>query len=218
MRLALSKLCSIPDVFWESPESRIQGFFGCDEQYEQNKLQEHRSWFRFMIKQLKKPKCPTGHLDPRDFEWCRVMCFIRWLSSGQNNLLCMPLQRSARKHIWQAIEDSHGPNRLLNPFWMHLPILSLIVLLWDEAIWHLQPLVTRIERSESYIKGSNPVSALYKTPPDADLQELHEILRYALHHAESSQVAVNVLEGMRDHYQHLLSMMDENDSEQMRIY
>lgn len=90
------------------------------------------------------------------------------------------------------------PHNHWNPYWSHPIVLHTVIEIWDASVWDLQPLVKEVEAAPLQI--AKQVSSLKEEAPEVDFPKLHEIMRYALHHAENLQVAVDAVKSMKDHY------------------
>ncbi|KAF2256773.1 hypothetical protein BU26DRAFT_499399 [Trematosphaeria pertusa] len=190
MRGALSTLYGVPDTFWSQVSSRIQGFFGCDARFDSSDHLIHHhyqgTWYRYMIKQLKQCGLIKA-LDPKQF-----------CSSGQSIMLFAPIEDQVQKRIREALMARDVPHNHWNPYWSHPIVLHTVIEIWDASVWDLQPLVKEVEAAPLQI--AKQVSSLKEEAPEVDFPKLHEIMRYALHHAENLQVAVDAVKSMKDHY------------------
>lgn len=149
-------------------------------------------------------------LDPKKIIWTRLMCFTQWTSSGHCSVVFGPLEDTIRVQILETIKGTIGELAEEDPCRIHVAILEAFICIWDLAVWDLQPLVKAVESAHA----QKPLKvSLSDNAPIADYPRLHEILRYALHHAECLKVGVESINRLVKSHDLIMHAIDKRNIE-----
>ncbi|KAK1830702.1 hypothetical protein QBC39DRAFT_353043 [Podospora conica] len=166
----------IPDSWWTPWARRSNGYFGCDEQGdEQNQLKAYNTWFRFLV----KPTSQDARTGKIDYHWLKWNIFTHWVAATNETFLIVFDPTDPVKAGILPIETPRQPKDLQDPYWIHAIILEQVARLQDAAVWGIRELVRTREKNRPALKAPNP-----------DYQRDHDIARHAIHVSETAELSV----------------------------
>lgn len=166
-RQSLCTRYGIPEYFWTEACQRSNGFFGCQDMYDEAQRSRIHSinipssweawilthsgstdtWFRFLVKQLRDSKSLRHH----EYEWYEMGFFTTWMSTGSQLVFCFNLPRILHARL-QMIFLSPSSPKLPDIYSLHAVIVDEIIKLFDKSVWSLRDVIRKIEmvRLDSY--------------------------------------------------------------------
>lgn len=185
LRTRLQERYRIPRLFWTTLCRRSNGYFGCEDIYDDKKsLLCHNTWFRFQIKQLSNV--------PTEYTWNDFTFFTTWTPTGTHTVLCLDVNPKFQSVIHSALL-SEVDNMIFDIYLIHSKLVSLVLELYDESVWTLRDHVRGIEKKR-----------MGKLEPETDYPLMHEIARHTCHSSETLLVAIETISNMHIQYSSFL--------------
>ncbi|KAI4853902.1 hypothetical protein E4T45_04138 [Aureobasidium sp. EXF-8846] len=166
------------------------------------------TYFRFIVKILLKQVSSSG----KDYIW-HEMGFLSFSSGSRSTMLCFDVPDAVIAGLEHTLSASTEQPR--GPFGLHIPLLGELVMLYDRSVWIMADKVRDIEKQRRKEAG-NPILRTSSQPstrsslPDDDtkpknpvrttddFEYLFEISRHVTHSVETTQIAAEVIERMRN--------------------
>ncbi|KAH7138860.1 hypothetical protein B0J11DRAFT_574805 [Dendryphion nanum] len=163
---------NLPAEFISAITKDLNGFFG-------NRRNEgwEELWYTFKIKQVEHKRTPLL------YHWDQVTAFSRWdAPSDKGILLCLDCPQSAR----ESLKERWRTGNLSLLRW-HVDFLEKTRDLYEDSVWSLRHCVRKSETDSKNIQDFTP-----------DFVLLNETARHLTHSNETIDVAIDLMEGIRD--------------------
>lgn len=193
LRTRLQEEYQIPPLFWTTLCQRSNGYFGCEDIYDDNHcLLCHNTWFRFQIKQISTI--------PTVYTWYDFTFFTTWTPTGAHTILCFDVSPVFQSAIHSTLL-SEVNKKIFDVYFIHSSLLSLILKLYDESVWALRDHVRDMEKKR-----------MVKPDPETDYPWMHEVARHACHSSETLLVAIETISKMHKQYSSFQEKRSEHSS------
>ncbi|KAM7209980.1 hypothetical protein V8F06_014637 [Rhypophila decipiens] len=186
----ISDKFGIPPPWWTPWVRRSNGYYGCDEQAdENNRLKAYNTWFRFLVKPTNTDVI-AGHIN---YHWLKWNVFTHWISAtNETFLIAFDAKEPVREGLLSMpLPANNDPGFFKDPYWIHALVLEQVAARQDVAVWGICELVRAREKNRPDIDAPNP-----------DYQRDHDIARHAIHVAETADLSVKTVD-------HMISMHTE---------
>ena len=185
LRTRLQERYRIPRLFWTTLCRRSNGYFGCEDIYDDKKGWIcHNTWFRFQIKQLSNV--------PTEYTWNDFTFFTNWTPTGTHTVLCFDVKLKFQSIIHSAL-SSEVDKMIFDIYHLHSTLISVVLVLYDESVWTLRDHVRDIEKKR-----------MGKLEPETDYPLMHEIARHTCHSSETLLVAIETISNIHMQYSSFL--------------
>ncbi|KAK6525993.1 hypothetical protein TWF281_011035 [Arthrobotrys megalospora] len=115
-----------------------------------------------------------------------------WTEPDYHTIIFFDVADSVRTQLEVKCESMKDSPALGNPYWAHKFLVEPIIACYDKAVWNLRDQVRELEEHRrSRGKAVDAANNL-------EFNDLHEILRHALHASETIGVAIQTLSNIRN--------------------
>ncbi|KAI4855454.1 hypothetical protein E4T45_03106, partial [Aureobasidium sp. EXF-8846] len=175
------------------------------------------TYFRFIVKILLEQ---VSSLSGKDYIW-HEMGFLSFSNDSRSTMICFDVPDAVIAGLEPTLSARTEQPR--GPFGLHIPLLGELVTLYDRSIWIMAAKVRGIEEigltekiQQRRDEAGKPISSTSSQPstrsslPDGckkpknpartteDFEYLFEISRHINHSVETTQIAAEVIERMRN--------------------
>jgi Mg2+ and Co2+ transporter CorA len=175
----------------------VNGYFGSKASFDNqvvpaaNHVTSHTTWFRFLLKMVKKvEKDPHDNGEEyveehkkKDYRWFEMSFFTRWDYPDSSQVLCVDVPPDLPSELKKLLEARPEPPDFRDPFAMHADLVDQIVVHADVSVWRVR----------------DPVRLLEKTRmrTGAIFGPIHEMSRHAIHASEILEASIDTLKEMQ---------------------
>ncbi|KAK6343598.1 hypothetical protein TWF730_011189 [Orbilia blumenaviensis] len=195
LRQKLFQRCSIPEYVWSDVCKRLQGYFGSEDIFceDETTIRSHVTWFHFEV------KFPFKELES-GYVWYKMGVTTTWTEPNHHTIIFFDAAKSVQDELKNRCENIKASPAMMNPYWAHQFLLEPIVACYNTAVWNLRDRVRALEehrRNGRTISraptGIEPNVGAQAKGQNFGFNELHEILRHALHTTEILGVAIQTM-------------------------
>ena len=100
------------------------------------------TWFRFLIKQIKRDS-PSADAS---YVWDKAAFFTTWLPTDHHVILCFDLPCAPQSRLQSALSSNPDTFCLNDPYSLHAIIVEEVLSLFDISVWSLRDSVRMVEK------------------------------------------------------------------------
>ncbi|KAH0552956.1 hypothetical protein GP486_006846 [Trichoglossum hirsutum] len=133
----------IPPCFWGDVSRLGNGFFGCQDDYnEEGKAEGHGTWFQLLAK---RPSCGDSARGT-PYKWHKMDFVTKWSPPNQNVVLCFSTSRDSQDQLRDALSSRLENRNVCDPYMLHTVIVDEVLSIFDRSVWSLRDLVLSVEK------------------------------------------------------------------------
>ncbi|KAG9512406.1 hypothetical protein KCV07_g9469, partial [Aureobasidium melanogenum] len=226
-----------PAVFWSKTCVEHNGFFGSHtstsptssstDQTANAAAADHQqavsTYFRLIVKTLLSAKAQDQDFasttsNAASYSWDE-MSFLSSSFDTKSLLLCFDVPADSITSLYQTLPKAS--DQIMGPLALHIPVLEELVRLYDLSVWAMANKVRGIEKQRLFESGrrTSTISSLSSNsdplPNEArtfeNFEYLFEISRHLAHSVETTQIAAEIVERLKDTCDSLRTLV-KNDS------
>ena len=174
-RQTLSERYQIPEWFWTTTCSGLNGCFGCENLYgDEAELRGHsryiwarsdwrwrydwchygyrfKDWPVWLVTWfrffIKQLAGYSSYASDPKYTWHEMGFFTRWLSSGIGSVVCFDIPASSQKRMIDALGFLSQDDIATDAYAFHMLIADEAIKLYDDSVWRIRNVVRNVETS-----------------------------------------------------------------------
>ncbi|EXK80974.1 hypothetical protein FOQG_14584 [Fusarium oxysporum f. sp. raphani 54005] len=169
---------------------KLNGYFGCRPTYANGHVTRCSTWFRCLVKMIRKVDHEPDDTEPeyvphtnvKGYEWFEMGIFTRWDSPSKCQVLCIDTPFDLPNQLKASLERRPSGLNFGDPFAMHVDLIDLIIKYYDLSVWRVRDPVRKLEENRPY------AGRLFKP--------MHDISRHGIHTSEILSATIETLQEM----------------------